>query len=148
MQKLRGHGITGNVNRWIESWLSGRQQRVVLNGKSSDWVPVTSGVPQGSVLGPTCFIIFINDIDEVVDIVNGFVFKFADDTKFGRTVISEVDRESMQRDIDNLLNWAETWQMEYNGKKCILRVWDLVKYKKFKSKVTFSFHTLKGDAKK
>ena len=118
LQKLRAHGITDKVNTWIECWLSGRQQRVVLNGKSSEWAPVTSGVPQGSVLGPTCFIIFINDIDEVVDIVNGFIFKFADDTKYGRTVISESDRELMQKDIDNLLKWAETWQMEFNGKKC------------------------------
>ena len=85
---------------------------------SSEWAPVTSGVPQGSVLGPTCFIIFINDIDEVVDIVNGFVFKFADDTKYGRTVICEEDRELMQNDIDRLLDWAERWQMEFNGKKC------------------------------
>ena len=118
LQKLRAHGITGKVNSWIESWLSGRQQRVVINGMSSEWAPVTSGVPQGSVLGPTCFIIFINDIDEVVDIVNGFVFKFADDTKYGRTVICEEDRELMQNDIDRLLEWAERWQMEFNGKKC------------------------------
>ena len=118
LQKLRAHGITGKVNSWIECWLSGRQQRVVINGKSSEWAPVTSGVPQGSVLGPTCFIIFINDIDEVVDIVNGFVFKFADDTKYGRTVISEADRELMQEGIDRLLEWAERWQMEFNRKKC------------------------------
>ena len=56
----------------------------------------------GQVLGPTCFIIFINGIDEVVDIVNGFVFKFADNTKYGRTVMCEEDRELMQNDIERL----------------------------------------------
>ena len=63
--------------------LNGRRQRVVLNGCASEWSSVTSGVPQGSVLGvlgPTCFVLFINDLDEVLGLVNGFVSKFADDT--------------------------------------------------------------------
>ena len=118
LAKLLGHGISGKVHSWIGSWLSGRQQRVVLNGSASEWAPVISGVPQGSVLGPTCFVIFINDIDEVLDLVNGFIFKFADDTKYGRTVTNENDREEMQRAIDKLLEWADTWQMDFNAKKC------------------------------
>jgi hypothetical protein len=116
--KLQAHGITGKVKSWIESWLSGRQQRVVLNGIASAWAPVTSGVPQGSVLGPICFVIFINDIHEILDVVNGFIYKFADDTKYGRIVVEEEDREAMQKDIDKLMQWAETWQMDYNTKKC------------------------------
>jgi ribonuclease P/MRP protein subunit RPP40 len=90
----------------------------VLNGKESEWLIVTSGVPQGSVLGPVCFVIFINDIDEVVDLVNGFIYKFADDTKFGKTIQSDEDRAAMQNDINRLLEWAERWQMEFNKKKC------------------------------
>jgi hypothetical protein len=116
--KLESHGITGKVLQWISSWLSGRQQRVVLNGCASEWSSVTSGVPQGSVLGPTCFIIFINDIDEVLELVNGFVYKFADDTKYGRVVNNEDDREEMQRNINKLMEWADKWQMDFNTTKC------------------------------
>ena len=118
LQKLECCGITGNTLNWIGCWLTDRKQRVVLNGKESNWLPVTSGVPQGSVLGPVCFVVFINDIDEVVDLVNGFIFKFADDTKFGRVIKSDEDRASMQEDINKLLEWANTWQMEFNKKKC------------------------------
>ena len=116
--KLETHGISGQVGRWIQSWLTGRLQRVVLNGSESDWIPVTSGVPQGSVLGPTLFVIFINDLDDVLDLVGGFVSKFADDTKYGRIIRGEEDREKMQRDIDKLLEWADMWQMQFNATKC------------------------------
>ena len=116
--KVEGLGIGGKVLAWIKCWLADRQQRVVLNGKTSDWLPVTSGVPQGSVLGPTMFIIFINDLDAVVDLVDGFISKFADDTKYGRIIRNENDQREMQRDIDRLLEWANIWQMEFNAKKC------------------------------
>ena len=116
--KLEGLGIGGKVLVWIKCWLSDRKQRVVLNGKASEWLSVTSGVPQGSVLGPTLFVIFINDLDDVVDVVDGFISKFADDTKYGRVVHSEEDHAKMQRDIDQLLEWADKWQMEFNAKKC------------------------------
>ena len=76
---------------------------------------VTSGVPQGSVLGPLLFVIYINDIDD--GIINR-IGKFADDTKIGGGVNCTQKVASMQKDIDSIVKWADTWQMEFNTDKC------------------------------
>ena len=116
--KINAAGIGGSVATWISSWLSDRKQRVVLNGTYSSWCPVTSGVPQGSVLGPTLFLIFINDIDCVVDEIASKLSKFADDTKLFRCVNSLSDNAALQRDINALFEWSEVWQMQFNKDKC------------------------------
>ena len=113
--QLKCHGIKGNVLNWIEEWLSRRQQRVILNGCKSEWKEVTSGVPQGSVLGPLLFIIFVNDIES--NLVSK-ILKFADDIKVVRVIRGEQDQDIFQSDLDKLVKWSEDWQMKFNFKKC------------------------------
>lgn len=96
---------------WIKDWLSNRKQRVVLNGKCSSWATVLSGVPQ------LLFLVFINNINELARALT-ILKKFADDTKGGKTIKSEYDRDFLQRCLDNLFNWAEEWGMSFNVNKC------------------------------
>ena len=117
MEKLRAHGIGGHIHKWIYEWLTDRRQRVVLNGKESEWVAVLSGVPQGSVLGPLLFLIYINDLDSAAATVD-LIKKFADDTKVGQKVGSEEKRMDLQQSLDKLCEWSDVWQMEFNIKKC------------------------------
>jgi len=117
MKKVRAHGIRGPLLQWINEWLSGRRQRVVLNGKFSSWEEVLSGVPQGSVLGPLLFIIFINDLDASATTVD-IIKKFADDTKLGQDVTDPRGCEALQAALDGLVEWAATWGMQFNIAKC------------------------------
>ena len=114
VNKVKAHGIGITIWRWIEAWLSDRSQRVVINGHASGWATVTSGVPQGSVLGPTLFVIYINDID---DGITSSLLKFADDTKL-RKVGTQDDCEALQKDLHTMHKWSEDWQMLFNIDKC------------------------------
>jgi len=78
LQKLKAHGINGKIWNWIRAWLTNRNQRVCIKGKSSTWAEVLSDVPQGSVLGPVLFLIYINDLEEGIE---NWILKFADDSK-------------------------------------------------------------------
>jgi hypothetical protein len=97
--KLNECGIRGPLLMWIENWLADREQRVVLNGFSSEWLSVDSGVPQGSVLGPILFVIYINDIDQNID---SNLLKFADDTKVYRALVTDDDVSKLQNDLKKL----------------------------------------------
>jgi len=113
--KIDALGITGEVLNWIENWLKDREQRVVLLGSNSKWTRVKSGVPQGSVLGPLLFLIYINDID---DSVCSNLLKFADDTKVFSVVHTKNDIDRLQKDLLNLGNWSQDWLMLFNVDKC------------------------------
>ena len=115
IKKLEAHGIGGDVKGWIEDWLSDRKQRVCINGEKSDWGTVTSGVPQGSVLGPLLFIIYLNDMDQNI---SSSLSKFADDTKLGRIIGGPQDSQVLQNDLNKLYEWTVKWQMEFNVDKC------------------------------
>ena len=115
VNKLRAHGIGCTLSAWIGEWLTDRQQRVVLNGAKSDWSHVKSGVPQGSVLGPILFTIYINDID--CNITSNLL-KFADDTKLYRKITSIDDADAIQNDLRTMYKWSVDWQMLFNVEKC------------------------------
>ena len=116
LKKLEGYGIKGILLEWFKKFLNGRQQRVVLNGKTSNWTNVLSGIPQGSILGPVLFIIFINDLPGVV----GNVCKlFADDCKLYKNIKSEAGLKELQEDIYRLCQWSKEWfLLGFNFKKC------------------------------
>ena len=115
LNKLWRYGIQGNIYNWLGNWLLGRKQRVVLNGEASNWVDVTSGVPQGSVLGPLLFILYANDLDFGISCK---LFKFADDTKMVIPIKGLDDNINGQKNVDKLVGWADRWDMKYNESKC------------------------------
>ena len=108
-------GVAGQVADWIANWLSGRKQRVAVSGRMSCWEDVSSGVPQGSVLRPLRFIIYINDFDNGV---KRKLSKFADDTKLGGKVDSRGGVDEIQESINTCRDWTKYWQMEFNLSKC------------------------------
>ena len=101
--------------KWINAFLCYRQQRVVVNGVKSDWAPVVSGVPQGTVLDPLLFSLHINDITADIE---SEIRLFADDCVCYHEIKDKEDTLKLQRDIDRLGNWARKWGMRFQPVKC------------------------------
>jgi len=88
---------------------------VGIRGVLSDWIEVLSGVPQGSVLGPVLFLVYINDLDCGI---KNWILKFADDTKLFGTISNTADSDELQEDLSKLVQWYSEWQMLFNVDKC------------------------------
>ena len=115
LHKLEHHGIRGNINRWIASFLCNRTQAVVVDGESSTHIDVESGIPQGSVLGSSLFLLYINDMPERI---KSTVRIFADDTIAYLIISSDKDSSDLQNDLDKLALWETKWKMSFPPDKC------------------------------
>lgn len=117
LNKLDHYGINGNCHRWIGSFLGGRSQRVIVDGHMSEAAAVGSGVPQGTVLGPLLFLLYINDLPSLVS-PGTRIRLFADDCLLYRPISDPSDQLTLQCDIDHLMEWADRWGMAFNASKC------------------------------
>ena len=115
LTKLDHIGIRGDLLTWIKGFLTNRRQHVVCDGAASDWVKVISGVPQGSILGPLFFLIYINDIGEGLSSQTRL---FADDCTVFREICSTQDCSTLQADLGTLFAWTQKWQLTLNTSKC------------------------------
>ena len=114
LHKMKAYGIDGLMGNWVGAFLRGRKQRVILGDEESSWQSVTSSVPQGSVLGPLLFVIFINDLPEGL---TNRLLMYADDSKI--IAESELNKENgLQEDLNKVVDWCDTWSMSLNAAKC------------------------------
>ena len=115
IHKINHYGIRGKTNSWIQNFLSDRTQAVVVDGETSNFISVESGVPQGSVMGPSLFLFYINDIPQGL---SSTIRLFADDTIVYLTISSDTDAQTLQSDLDKLGIWEQKWKMEFHPGKC------------------------------
>jgi len=121
LTKLKGFGLGVGLMKWIGSLLSNRLMRVMVNGQYSSWSVVVSGVPQGSILGPLLFLLFVNDIPDWI-ITN--ITMFADDTKIWTQLSCPEDAVKLQQDLDMLSDWSAKWLLKFNPLKCkFMHLW-------------------------
>ena len=120
LKKLWSSGLVGSIWKFFKAYLTDRQQCVMVNGQASEWLPVTSGVPQGSILGPLLFIIYINDLPSTI--TSSSPYLYADDTKICKRILSSQDTFLLQSDLDHLSQWCLDNDMSFNiSKSCLLR---------------------------
>jgi hypothetical protein len=117
VNRLSSLGVTGHLLDWFTDYLRNRSERVVIDAVASQYLPVTSGVPQVCIVGPLLFVIFINDLPEFIP-NQAKTALFADDTKLYRSISSISDCESLQRDISSLNDWSQNSIMKFNALKC------------------------------
>ena len=130
------YGFNGSLLKWFTSYLSGRKQRVSISGSLSEWLPVTSGVPQGSILGPLLFLLYINDLPLCTRFSE--VALFADDLKSSKKILSRQSCIELQSDIDSMYKWSQLWQMDFNVIKCYI-----ISFTRSKNHILFDY-TMNG----
>lgn len=113
--KLQSYNLNTKIIDWIEFYLTDRSQYVELNGAKSEWQKVSSGIPQGSVLGPLLFLLYINDLPDNID---STLYMYADDTKVYREIILPDDNRILQDDLNKMCKWSETWLLKFHPNKC------------------------------
>ena len=119
LRKVEAYGIGGPLLGWIRSFLTGRKQRVRVGEDSSKWTQVTSGIPQGSVLGPTLFVLYMNDLPDSIQI-NSTTVMFADDTKLLARTDTSKDKGKLQEDLDCVCKESSLWLLIFHPDKCKL----------------------------
>ena len=134
IKKMEGYGIGKRILNWVKDFLKNRKQKVSVNGAESACQDVTSGISQGSVLEPILFVIYINDMTECVDAV---AYLFADDTKLYKEIKREVDSEKLQKDLDSLQKWSDTWLLKFHPNKCKVMT---VSSKKKREEISNQYH--------
>ncbi len=117
LSKIESYGIKGDLLAWIKQFLLHRRQRVVLHGAPSNWQDVISGVPQGTITGPILFLLFINDLPDVVHCTAKL---FADDAKIYSDISNINDCLALQSDLDALSQWSKDWLINFNKEKCVV----------------------------
>ena len=116
LKKLDGLGVRGYILGWIQNFLCGRRQKVKVHSSYSEWALVKSGVPQGSVLGPVLFMIFINDLPDAIQ--GTTINLFADDAKLDQTIKTESDVNVLQESLTSMISWSDDWGLKLNAGKC------------------------------
>ena len=138
IKKLRRVRVGRNLLAWFENYLTDRHQQVTVPGKTSQSIPVLSGVPQGSILGPLLFLVYVNDIPQIT--TSSSVALFADDTKCYRAIRTTEDVKHLQCDLDGINEWCQTWRMNLNQSKC-----GLLSVTRNRKQVLSSYHLTNDD---
>jgi hypothetical protein len=131
--KLKSYGIGGRLLLWFKVYLSNRRQRVVVEGNCSEYKRVLSGVPQGSILGPLLFVMYINDIVKEIN-NDSFLYLYADDSKLGRTIMTINDCTELQAELNKLVFWSHKWGLKFNARKCCV-----MSFLKDKNKIVYNY---------
>ena len=114
ISKLNSFNIRNDLINWIEAFITNTRQKVAVNGKESNWHKETSGIPQGSVLGPLLFVLYVNDLP---DLTKSNTFLFADDNIF-RAITNKNDQDILQQDLSILEQWSDKWLLKFHPDKC------------------------------